>query len=431
MRSRPNETSCRRSPGTAWQGEDLFPEVRAAGLSPGMVPGTIIDGERSRELLFAVEVLLEPNVTDPWGASVELRHTRIRYEVSLERRTDDKGHERLFVTHESATQIAKKADRWSQEMLGASPRFEKQHVRYSRRSEPFLSTRTETETPTFEIGHDGRAGQSRSARAAEATVLSSITNTELPHLFALREEMRSWRLLQLDPASLRRPSAWNAPEILEPDGSNLATVLAGIKTETVTEARKAGDISEITAELSRIIPGVLGVDVVRDEARREHRVDIRFRETQPFSSRVVSDGTLRVLSLLTMLFDPRHRGLVCFEEPENGIHPARLRTLVETLRELVVDQLGTEGDDAPLTQLVMNSHSPVVLAVLARNHASHEVVFADMVNATSGHEGASDRRTRVRPVMWKDQGELLVLEARNLVTSFEVDSFLRTADRGE
>jgi predicted ATPase len=381
-------------------------------------------GVRSRLMSMAVEVLLEPEVTDPWGASAELQGTRVRYELGLERRADERGHERLFVTHESARPIATKEDRWSREMLAASPEFRKRQLRYSRSHEPFLSTTTQAGVPAFEICDNGRTRRSRSAVAAEATVLSSITDIELPHLFALREEMRRWRMLQLDPLSLRRPCSFNAPDALKPDGSNLAKVLAGIKDSTASEQRASADMSEITADLSRLIPGVLGVDVVRDEARREYRVDLHFRESQPFSSRVVSDGTLRVLSLLTMLYDPRHRGLVCFEEPENGIHPARLRALVETLRERVVGQLAAEGDGAPLAQLVMNSHSPVVLAALAQNHANHEVVFADMVTATSGREGLSERRTRVRPVSWKDAGELPIHAPRDLVTSFEVDRFL-------
>lgn len=48
---------------------------------------------------------------------------------------------------------------------------------------------------------------------------------EYPHLYAIRDEMRSWHFLQLDPASLRRPSPTTAALELEPDGANLATVL--------------------------------------------------------------------------------------------------------------------------------------------------------------------------------------------------------------
>ncbi len=386
-------------------------------------------GSRCDRMALAVEVLLEPNVVDPWGTSFELRHTRMRYEVRLERRRDEKKMERLFVTHESAIPIGKGNDRWSG-LFDASPGFKQGHLRYSRRS-PFLVTNHEAGAATFEIRSDSRAGRSRSAGAAEATVLSSITNTDFPHLFALRQEMRSWRLLQLDPVALRRPSSLNTPDILQPDGSNLGPMLARIKRETSTATRQDGDISEISAELGRIIPGVLEVDVVEDTLRQEYRVELRFRDGLPFSSRVVSDGTLRVLSLLTMLFDPQNRGLVCFEEPENGIHPARLRTLVETLRGLVIEQLEEESPARPLIQLIMNSHSPVLLAALARVRPAHEVLFADTVAITNGQDRVVNRKTRVRPVPWRDQGKPLSQGQRDFVTSFEVNSFLNTADRGE
>ena len=51
-----------------------------------------------------------------------------------------------------------------------------------------------------------------------------------------------------------------------------------------------------------------------------------------FSSRVISDGTLRLLALLMILNDPGRRGTLCFEEPENGVHEGRVPMLVEFLR---------------------------------------------------------------------------------------------------
>ena len=90
----------------------------------------------------------------------------------------------------------------------------------------------------FHLHQDGRAGRNlrRPASEAQATVLYSVTDTEFPHLFALREEMRNWRLLQLDPALLgghRRPLR----PMLAADGSNLATVFARLKAETATDVR--------------------------------------------------------------------------------------------------------------------------------------------------------------------------------------------------
>ncbi|MBN2495489.1 MAG: AAA family ATPase [Deltaproteobacteria bacterium] len=189
----------------------------------------------------------------------------------------------------------------------------------------------------FRIHQDGKAGRARPGHAAEATVLSSIATAEFPHLYAVREEMRSWRLLQLDPVGLRKPSPLTADEALLPDGSNLAAVLFRIKTETKTPDVPKGALADIAGEPSEIIPGVMDVDVDRDDASREYRASVSLRDGFEFNTSVISDGTLRVLALLTLLHDPTHRGVVCFEEPENGVHPARLRTLIDHLQRLIPD----------------------------------------------------------------------------------------------
>lgn len=389
------------------------------------------EGIPASKIQMAVEVLVEPLVKDPWGSQVELSHTRIRYEVTIERREDERGIERLVVPHEKASPILGKNDKWN-----VSQQFRDTYLRYSRRS-PWLTTNQNKGTSTFEIHQDRTAGRNRtfSAEAAEATILSSITTSEFPHLFALREELRSWRFLQLDPAFLRRPSPITAPELLQPDGSNLAAVLARVKMETKEPHRAKGVVSDIAAELATIIPGVTDIDIVFDPHVREYRIDVATREGNPFSSRVLSDGTLRVLALLTMLYDPKHRGLVCFEEPENGVHPARLRALIQRLRELVTDPLqGEFFGDEPLTQLIMNSHSPVVLSALERSPSggrSDQVVFADLVTITDPESGGIKRKTRIRQVQPKDQGEFLADMAGRLVTRFEVDQYLSTVNREE
>lgn len=388
------------------------------------------DGASKFKMRFAVEVLVEPSAKDYWGSEVTLSHTRLRYEVAIELRGDDRGIERLIVTDEKASPILLKQD-----SLKGSLEFRDAYLRYARRS-PWLSTTTnDSGRKVFEIHQDGKAGRTRPAEAAETTVLSTITTADFPHLFALREEMRSWRFLQLDPAFLRRPCPITAPELLQPDGSNLAAVLARIKMETKEEDRPKGILADIAAELATIIPGVTDLDVVYDANIREYRIDVATREGNPFTSRVLSDGTLRVLALLTMLYDPKHKGLVCFEEPENGIHPARLRSLVQRLRELVTDPLLPETfGEEPLTQLVMNSHSPVVLSALERmkaKGAEENVVFADLVSVTDPALGQISRRTRIRRVRAKDQGELIAEKAGDSVTRYEVDQYLSTVNKEE
>jgi predicted ATPase len=66
-----------------------------------------------------------------------------------------------------------------------------------------------------------------------------------------------------------------------------------------------------------------------------------------------SDGTLLVLAYLAVLYLPEPPRLLLIEEPENGIHPKRLRDILIILRDLVHEQSHT--------QVVLTTHSPYVL----------------------------------------------------------------------
>ncbi|HKI03335.1 MAG TPA: AAA family ATPase [Thermoanaerobaculia bacterium] len=378
-------------------------------------------GEYGKRMSFAVEVLLEPNVRDPWGTEVEIKHSRVRYEVEIERRRDQQGIERLVVVREQATPLLKKEDSWSQKL---SRSFADTYIKSSRRTPWLITESPEGKPRSFRISQDGHQGRTRPAEAAEATVLSGVTSAEFPHLYALKAEMRSWRFLQLDPTALRKPSPVFAAIELEPDGSNLATVLARIQAETSTKERPKGILADVAADLATLIPGVTGLSVNEDEKNREYRIDLEMRDGPPFSARVVSDGTLRVLALLTILHDPKHRSLVCFEEPENGVHPVRLKSMIQRFHELVTDPGDEDFEEPePLTQLLVNSHSPVVLSSLSLKEG--EVMFADTVSAAEveGGRNGVNRRTRIRPIQLD---ALLVQQPETMVTRHEVNRYLST-----
>lgn len=387
---------------------------------------------RSSRIKLAVEVLVDPVGRDPWGSEVKLSHTRMRYEVTLERRETRPGIERIQVAHEAVLPIMRKDDAWAK-AIAPSKAFQKRYLKYARQK-PWLTTEPRPEGLTFDIHQDGKQGRNRPASAAEATVLYSITNAEFPHLFALREEMRHWRLLQLDPALLRRPVPVTAPDVLTADGSNLAAVLAQLKAETASETRPNGVLSDIAAELNTLIPGVTRLDARLHDASREYRIELTMRDGVPFTSRVISDGTLRVLALLTLLYDPRHRGLVCFEEPENGVHPGRVKQLVQRLQEMVTNPEAYEDDAVgfPLSQLVLNSHSPVVLSALLDKElhpVDGTVLFADTTSVADPELRQQRRKTRFRPIQTKRQFTLPDLDraSGSVVSDFEVRSVLETA----
>lgn len=67
----------------------------------------------------------------------------------------------------------------------------------------------------------------------------------------------------------------------------------------------------------------------------------------------LSDGTLRYLSLLAILYSPYKPSLLCIEEPELGLHPDILPTIAEILKEVSNE-----------TQIVVTTHSNIIIDAL-------------------------------------------------------------------
>lgn len=79
---------------------------------------------------------------------------------------------------------------------------------------------------------------------------------------------------------------------------------------------------------------------------------------------ILSDGTLRFAAIAAAFFQPDMPGIITIEEIENGIHPGRLRLLLELLKS----QSGSSGP-----QVFATTHSPVVLAWLEEK--DYETIF--------------------------------------------------------
>ena len=360
---------------------------------------------------FACEVLLDPTVVDSFEQRHELKNTRLRYEVSLSRQSTGR-MQRVLVSHEKVTKLSREHDPLRKRIHRSSPIG----PRYAQHGD-YLATEHRTAGQYFVVTQDGRQGRKREtpAAAALATNLSTMRDATFLHLFALAEELRSWRFLQFDPAVLRRPSEQTAAaDGLEPDGSNLARVL-GRMQDTGADAT----LKEIAEFLDELIGGIDAVTPTFLESTREWELTFDTRRDGPVSARVVSDGTIRMTALLAAVLDPVARGLICFEEPENGVHPQRLKSLMHMLPSFTTD-LDDQDERPPLRQVIVNSHSPVVLASVPEK----AVFFADRVTRVGGgHEAASV--TRLRPVesrLFSDEGT-----ADKRVTVIEVEQYLGSA----
>ena len=89
----------------------------------------------------------------------------------------------------------------------------------------------------------------------------------------------------------------------------------------------------ILEKLPQRIPGINKVEAKETE---DGMILLRFRDenfTNPFLSKFVSDGTIKMFAYLVLLYDPTPHPLLCIEEPENYLHPDLLLQLCEEIRE--------------------------------------------------------------------------------------------------
>lgn len=350
------------------------------------------NSQTANQITLAADMLVDRSIQDSWGAKADLKYTRMRYELKISRRTDEQGLERLYVSHESLKAIPRSDDTWSKRHGLSTQNNWLPKLTGGRPS--FISTeRTKTGQNTIHLHQDGHGGRKSSvAEKIERTVLSGVTNTEFPHAFAAREEIRTWKFLQLNPEVLRYPSSMLASPFLSAEGHNLATTLARIQAEDPFL------LNDVSADLADLVPGILKVEVDADQARNQYIVRATTQDQTSFSSRVLSDGTLRMLALATLKNDPQHHGVLCFEEPENGVHPFRLQNIARILRDLATNFQDEDQVNLPLRQLLVNTHSPTFIS---QTEIRDALLFAYMVTRVSPVEKGipPQRVTRIVPVI--------------------------------
>jgi predicted ATPase len=334
---------------------------------------------------FAVELLLAGS-----DVGAPLAQTRFRYELTVGRERLQSGVEALNVVREKLHPIARAEDTW----IDAHPSYER-FARYQ--DVDVLLELLENIDQVVEVfGGDiqrelralgqTRAGSSRD-RARTKGDLGGTSVRGLPaiaektllaegvglHITAVRHELSRWRFLRLGMAALREPSERSASTRMTSDGANLSTALAALPEE----AR-----AHIRADLVTLVPGLKTLQVT--ERADEFGFEATFSDGQHYSQRVLSDGTLRLVALLTVLHSSDPGALILYEEPENGLHPGRLRDLLRWLRELA------EQDDALPIQTLMNGHSPAIVAGL--RDLPDSLVFLDVVRRKDGVRRTNARR---------------------------------------
>ncbi len=367
--------------------------------------------EIAREMRFAVEFLFYGQCS-PVGECAPNSTSRFRYELTIERETRSSGTEHLNVRREQLRTLPRQEDGW----LDARPDFSG-FVTPSEEVHRYYFTEP-GQMPRFpEVWGQSYRLDYRRTMLAHDDLPRSVDDFVQPNL-------NSCQWLRLDLDHLAGPSDRVDVGELRPDGSNLPTVLADLAPE---------QLGEIRADLVALVPGLSSFFVVPEGDAL--RLDFELSGGERLPARLISDGTLRLLALLTALrIEPRPY-LIGIEEPENGIYPGRLLALLDVLRQEATRRLHEEpGWLAALfeeptlpmiftstnllpTQILLTTHSPLLLAAL-RQYPQY-LRFIDVVHRD--HR----RITRARTVGQSTDQRHLAVSPR------EIDELLNTITDGD
>jgi len=186
------------------------------------------NGKISKKITISMEMLLDKKIKDNWGEEANIKYTRLRYEIIIERRKNVKGFEDLNIVHEQLLPLKHQEDDWIKQNINKEfIEHWRPKVKTGKRGKPYILTEQKNGANVIKIPLDGKPGPGREFLADEIaqSALSSVNSVEYPHVFAAKQEMLNWQLLQLNPEELRKPSARMSPDKITHSGANLAAAL--------------------------------------------------------------------------------------------------------------------------------------------------------------------------------------------------------------
>jgi len=295
-------------------------------------------------------------------AFLDAGKNRYRYRVQVEIQLESGG---LAVKDEYLTTLTARGE------SKGNPSIERvaDQVRIRRKSKP-ANPRKEPVGLNYSILSDPRLG-----------------GAEYRAIEVIREELSGWRVYYLDPRVAMRTSK---PPTDVRDigvlGTDIAPFLYRLRAE------KPKHFEMIKRTLRSLIPSI--DDLVVDLDKRRGTLDIHIQQNEKqFSSRIISEGTLRVLALCAIVVNPWSGSLLAFEEPENGVHPRRLELIVQLLASLAIEQK---------RQVIVTTHSPLFCDAALKLSRPHSADIA-LMNVRRGANGTEVRPFDVSGPLFKDQ----------------------------
>lgn len=321
---------------------------------------------RVDQISFDVDLITPREAHDDLDQPAKATATALNYQLEIRAHLGSSSSiPRLEIVRESLTHY-KKGDAAKVLPFARGSRAWLNSAFHGSRKSAFISTDTEGARKVVRVhedsGHQGRARVIR-ADSLQRTVLSSINTAESPTALIARREMQSWRLLQLEPSRLREPDEMKATGQLQADGAGLAATLNRL-LNSGSKGERSARRSRLVNRLRELNEDVRDLTVDADQKRELLTAVVTSSGGVEFRARDLSDGTLRFLALAVLAEDATWSGLLCMEEPENGVHPTRLEAMRRLLADLSVGLGYAVNDDNPLRQVIINTHSPELVGLV-------------------------------------------------------------------
>jgi predicted ATPase len=349
---------------------------------------------------FAAEMLLPLAVFDEFGREARPTTSFVRYEVAIgyERRPSQIGvvSESLVLISESLTHITA-GDAKTHLPWPHSKQEWRDHVIKGRRSGvAYISTSDSENGPVIEVHGDGGSrgpGRKSSASRSPRTMVAATNSIDDPTILTVKREMEQWRSLALEPTAMRRPDEYSDIAAIATNGAHMAATLTRLFNELGSEV-----LDQVAANTSALADvRKLRIDV--DSQRELLTLMASVGDGPEVAARSLSDGTLRFLALCLILADPTYEGLICMEEPENGIQPGRIDAMVNLMRMLAVDPFESPSSANPLRQVIVNTHSPYFVQL----QEADDLLLAAPVRARRGQRMITTVELRPLLKTWRDR----------------------------
>lgn len=178
--------------------------------------------------------------------------------------------------------------------------------------------------------------------------LGLVFNEHFRDLFELRRQIDSWRFFdaaRLNTDKIRQPALAEQEPALAEDGSNLSAVLHYLALEHREQ------LERIQLQLGLIVPGFRKLTIKSRGGPGQVLAFWQEERDVELSLADLSDGSLRLLCWLTLIFHPNPPALITIDEPEQGLHPRALASLA-----------GFFADLATRTQVILATHSSIFLS---------------------------------------------------------------------